>query len=89
MRPSELAHHAAPHSSLTNAYMNLRPQRSPRWSRTASRKSRTGGGGRWEVQDVSGTVLFTIGFEAPLIEAQIAAEASANENLRLQRGSLI
>ena len=80
MRPSELAHHAAPHSSLTNAYMNLRPQRSPRWSRTASLKSRTGGGGRWRSRDVSGTVLFTIGFEAPLIgEAQNAAEASPNE----------
>src|SRR3954466_12891597 len=25
MRPSELAHHAAPHPSLTNVYMNLRP----------------------------------------------------------------
>lgn len=36
-------------------------------------------GWQMEVRDVSGTVLFTIGFEAPLIEAQIAAEASANE----------
>jgi hypothetical protein len=36
-------------------------------------------GWQMEVRDASGTVLFTIGFEAPLIEAQIAAEASANE----------
>ena len=35
-------------------------------------------GWQMEARDASGTVLFTVGFEAPLSEAQ-AAEASANE----------
>jgi hypothetical protein len=33
-----------------------------------------------EARDASGTVLFTFGFEAPLMKAQAAAEASTNED---------
>ena len=32
-----------------------------------------------EARDASGTVLFTFGFEAPLMKAQAAAEASTTE----------
>src|SRR5215211_6572351 len=36
----------------------------------------------WEIEarDGSGTVLFTVGFEAPLMEAQVGAEALPKED---------
>jgi hypothetical protein len=36
-------------------------------------------GWEMEARDASGTVLFTVGFEAPLMKAQAAAEASTTE----------
>ena len=47
-------------------------------------------GWQMEARDASGTVLFTVGFEALIpAEAQAAAEASTNERgLRLRQGGL-
>jgi hypothetical protein len=37
-------------------------------------------GWEMEARDASGTVLFTVGFDTALMEAQVGAEASTNED---------